>query len=179
MNKILVMFKGRLTDEDFKKAYSNPIKQLFQDIEYELELMPVYFPAGTKKVSKALQKEWLESISLDLKQYDYLLVTEPEYFKTISKQTKAESNLGLIFDTEFDNKALYLPSTQSFYFNPDKTIPQIEQCLKSLSDAIKGIYSEIGSDIIHFEEYPTTISEIKDWLEKLKQYPSLILKLKA
>ena len=83
------MFKGRLTDEDFKKAYSNPLKQLFQDIEYELELMPVYFPVGTKKVSKALQKEWLESISLDLKQYDYLLITEPEYFKTISKQTKA------------------------------------------------------------------------------------------
>lgn len=179
MNKILVMFKGRLTDEDFKKAYSNPIKQLFQDIEYELELMPVYFPAGTKKVSKALQKEWLESISVDLKQYNYLLVTEPEYFKTISKQTKAESNLGLIFDTEFDNKALYLPSTQSFYFNPDKTIPQIEQCLKSLSDAIKGIYSEIGSDIIHFEEYPTTISEIKDWLEKLKQYPSLTCDIEA
>lgn len=174
MKKILLMHKGRLTDNDFNKTYRNAFKNL---TSINLELMPVYWQG--KKVPRAEQREWLENIKDTLSSYDYLLISEPEYFKVISKQSKAEGNLGLIFNTEYANKALYLPSTQAYYFNPDRTIPQIEQALKALSDDISGHYKEIGSDIIHFEEYPKTKEEIQWWLEQLLEAPVLTCDIEA
>ena len=174
MKKVLLMHKGRLTDNDFNKTYKNAFKNL---TSINLELMPVYWQG--KKIPRAEQREWLENIKDTLSSYDYLLISEPEYFKVISKQSKAEGNLGLIFNTEYANKALYLPSTQAYYFNPDRTIPQIEQALKALSDDILGHYKEIGSDIIHFEEYPKTKEEIQWWLEQLLEAPVLTCDIEA
>ena len=174
MKKVLLMHKGRLTDKDFNKTYRNAFKNL---TSINLELMPVYWQG--KKVPRAEQREWLENIKNTLSSYDYLLISEPEYFKVISKQSKAEGNLGLIFNTDYANKALYLPSTQAYYFNPDRTIPQIEQALKALSDDISGQYKEIGSDIIHFEEYPKTKEEIQWWLEQLLDAPVLTCDIEA
>ena len=174
MKKVLLMHKGRLTDNDFNKTYRNAFKNL---ISINLELMPVYWQG--KKIPRAEQREWLENIKDTLSSYDYLLISEPEYFKVISKQSKAEGNLGLIFNTEYANKVLYLPSTQAYYFNPDRTIPQIEQALKALSDDILGHYKEIGSDIIHFEEYPQTKEEIQWWLEQLLEAPVLTCDIEA
>lgn len=174
MKKVLLMHKGRLTDNDFNKTYRNAFKNL---TSINLELMPVYWQG--KKIPRAEQREWLENIKDTLSSYDYLLISEPEYFKVISKQSKAEGNLGLIFNTEYANKALYLPSTQAYYFNPDRTIPQIEQALKALSDDILGHYKEIGSDIIHFEEYPKTKEEIQWWLEQLLEAPVLTCDIEA
>ena len=178
MAKILLMHKGRLTDRDFNLAYKDTFSNYFGS-NVEFTLMPVYFPEGKKKVPRAEQIEWLDSVKDELTKYDYILVSEPEYFKVLAKQQKAESNLGLQFDTAYGNKVLYLPSTQAYYFNKDRTLPKIEQCIKALSSSISGNYSEIGSNIIHFEEYPTTISGIRDWLNKLKDYPELTCDIEA
>lgn len=178
MAKILLMHKSRLTDRDFNSAYKDTFSN-YLGSNVEFTLMPVYFPEGKKKVPRAEQIEWLNSVKDELTKYDYILVSEPEYFKVLAKQQKAESNLGLQFDTAYGNKVLYLPSTQAYYFNKDRTLPKIEQCIKALSSSISGNYSEIGSNIIHFEEYPTTISGIRDWLNKLKDYTELTCDIEA
>lgn len=178
MAKILLMHKGRLTDRDFNSAYKDTFSN-YLGSNVEFTLMPVYFPETKKKVPRAEQIEWLDSVKDELTKYDYILVSEPEYFKVLAKQQKAESNLGLQFDTAYGNKVLYLPSTQAYYFNKDRTLPKIEQCIKALSSSISGNYSEIGSNIIHFEEYPTIISGIRDWLNKLKDYPELTCDIEA
>lgn len=178
MYKILLMHKGRLTDKDFNSAYKETFSN-YLGSNIELTLMPVYFPETKKKVPRAEQIEWLDSIKDELTKYDYLLVSEPEYFKVLSKQQKADGNLGLQFNTIYNNKVFYIPSVQTYYFNKERALPKIEQCIKALSNSISGNYSDIGSNIIHFEEYPTTISEIRDWLEKLKQYPELACDIEA
>ena len=178
MKKVLLMYKGRLTDREFKSTYQKAIKQHL-GTNVDIELMPVYHPNGMKKVPRAIQKDWLKEVEPVLSNFDYILVSEPEYFKVISKQTKAESNIGLIFDTDYGNKALYLPSSQAVFFNPDKANQQIDQCLSALSADINGNYSEIGSDIIHFAAYPTTIEGIAAWLDKLKEYPALTCDIEA
>lgn len=177
MKKVLLMYKGRLTDREFVKTYGNFIKDLGNKVS--IELMPVYHPDNVKKVARQVQKDWLASVEPALKDYDYLLVSEPEYFKVISKQSKAESNLGLIFPTDYSNKVLYIPSYQAVYFNKEKANIQISQCITSLKNDIEDNYSEIGSDIIHFEDYPLSVSSIKEWLEKLKQYPALTCDIEA
>lgn len=178
MKKILLMYKGRLTDREFKSTYQKAIKQHL-GTNVDIELMPVYHPNGMKKVPRATQKDWLKEVEPVLSDFDYILVSEPEYFKVISKQTKAESNIGLIFDTDYGNKVLYLPSSQAVFFNPDKANQQIDQCLSALSADINGNYSEIGSDIIHFATYPTTVEGIAAWLDKLKEYPALTCDIEA
>ena len=177
MVKILLMHKGRLTDKDFNTAYKDTFKRLGSNVD--LTLMPVHFPDNKKKVPRAEQVEWLNSVKDEISKYDYILVSEPEYFKVLAKQSKAESNLGLQFNSIFGNKVFYLPSTQAYYFNKERTLPKIEQCITALFNAILGNYSEIGSDIVHFKEYPTTISEIRDWLEKLKSYSELTCDIEA
>ena len=172
MKKVLLMYKGRLTDREFKSTYQTAIKQHL-GTNVDIELMPVYHPNGMKKVPRATQKDWLKEVGPVISDFDYILVSEPEYFKVISKQTKAESNIGLIFDTDYGNKVLYLPSSQAVFFNPDKANQQIDQCLSALSADINGNYSEIGSDIIHFAAYPTTVEGIAAWLDKLKDYSAL------
>ncbi len=178
MKKVLLMYKGRLTDREFKSTYQKAIKQHL-GTNVDIELMPVYHPNGMKKVPRATQKDWLKEVEPLLSDFDYILVSEPEYFKVISKQTKAESNIGLIFDTDYGNKVLYLPSSQAVFFNPDKANQQIDQCLSALSADINGNYSEIGSDIIHFAAYPTTVEGIAAWLDKLKEYPALTCDIEA
>ena len=177
MKKVLLMYKGKLTDREFTKTYGDFIKTLGNKVS--IELMPVYHPDNVKKVARQVQKDWLNSIEPVLKNYDYLLVSESEYFKVISKQSKAESNLGLIFPTDYSNKILYIPSYQAVYFNKEKANNQIFQCFSSLKNDIEDKYSEIGSNIIHSENYPLTISDIKNWLEKLKQYPALTCDIEA
>ena len=178
MKKVLLMYKGRLTDREFKSTYQKAIKQHL-GTNVDIELMPVYHPNGMKKVPRATQKDWLKEVEPVISDFDYILVSEPEYFKVISKQTKAESNIGLIFDTDYGNKVLYLPSSQAVFFNPDKANQQIDQCLSALSADINGNYSEIGSDIIHFAAYPTTVEGIAAWLDKLKEYPALTCDIEA
>lgn len=177
MKKVLLMYKGRLTDKDFNTIYRPILKQYLNEID--IELMPVHHPSGMKKVPRAVQKEWLQEVAPVLQTYEYILVSDPEYFKVISKQAKAESNLGVIFDSDYKNKVLYLPSAQAVFFNPDKANAQIHQCIEALSNDIAGNYSEIGSDIIHSAAYPTTVNEIAVWLEKLKSYPALTCDIEA
>ena len=86
------MYKGRLTDREFKSTYQTAIKQHL-GTNVDIELMPVYHPNGMKKVPRATQKDWLKEVEPVISDFDYILVSEPEYFKVISKQTKAESSI--------------------------------------------------------------------------------------
>lgn len=61
MKKVLLMYKGRLTDRDFNTTYRPILKQYFNEID--IELMPVHHPSGMKKVPRAVQKEWLQEVA--------------------------------------------------------------------------------------------------------------------
>lgn len=137
-----------------------------------------YHGSGTTKASE--KKEWLKYIKHELDQYDYLLIADADYFKILTKQTKADTNLGLVFTSEYTTaKVVYIPTHVQARYDFNKFKSKAQAALLAIISDISGSYVEIGSDIIHSEYYPQTIDEIKTALEQLKTYPELAVDIEA
>lgn len=98
----------------------------------------------------------------------YILVSDSEYFKILTKSTKVDAFLGYVLDCVYGPwKVIYIPNYRSVFYDPEKVRSKIKQGMNALLDHIHGTYTNPGNDIIHFEAYPRTIEEIKQWLDKL------------
>lgn len=135
-----------------------------------------YEPTG--KVSVKFMKEYLESLleAMDSVGVKWLYVADANYFKVLTKQTKAEQHLGYVLPCtvagyEHMNVVLGL-NYQALIYNPELK-DKLNLSLKTLSDAIAGNYVAIGSGIIHSAWYPEGTQEIREALQSLHQYPML------
>lgn len=98
----------------------------------------------------------------------YIVVSDAEYFKALTKVAKVEVNLGYVLDCEFGPwKVVYVPSYRSIFYDPVKVRAKIKQGMDALVAHAAGNYQTPGNSIIHFAEYPQTYSEIAAWLERL------------
>lgn len=181
MIKVCILHKGTFTQYEFEQIYlKRAIEEGIDLTNCLIDTEQVYFPKTVKKVPAADRQVWLNDNSVLLDRYDYILVSEPEYFKTISGQSKAETNIGLVYPSKFGSaQVLYLPSIQSYNYDKLKQEPNIRRTFQTLNKLINSAYVELGSDIIHFEEYPDTLDEIETWLEKLHEYPALTCDIEA
>lgn len=98
----------------------------------------------------------------------YIVVTDSEYFKVLTKVQKTEVNLGYVLKCAYgDFKVVYVPNYRSIFYDPDKVRHKIKQGMSALLQHIAGNYTAPGNDIIKFEAYPQTDVEIEHWLEEL------------
>lgn len=179
MVKTLLLHKGNLAVQTAQGLYGSVAKVLNLSQYSTLELRSLYYDLDGKTKADT-KKEWLKSVKEDLNQYDYLLVSDTEYFKILTKESKADSNLGIIKISEYTTaKILYLPPTFQAKYDLAKFKEKVKITLNSLISDCLGSYSEIGSSIIHSEEYPMTTEEIKLALNKLHSYPELAMDIEA
>lgn len=137
-----------------------------------------------KKTPMVEQKEYLSRLLPTLRDLgiEYLVVCDADYFKALTKGSKAEANLGYVLESQGEYKdgdgethsfegfkVLYCPNHASAYRDEDKVIGKINQCLDALVSHIQGTYVPPGNQIISSEEYPTTVEEIGDWLQRLTE----------
>jgi len=133
----------------------------------------IYLDRTKKKTSAADIREYLHDLLPNL--YDagikLLIVTQPEYFKVLTKQTKTDSTIGDVFkvDSIHGFYATYCPIYTRIFYDPEKTKTKIKLALDSATRWLLGDTSYIGDGIIHFEAYPKTTNEILGWLDKLYQ----------
>ncbi|MBL1322193.1 MAG: hypothetical protein COA63_014210 [Methylophaga sp.] len=125
-----------------------------------------------KRTPVKAQKEYLDDLLPMLEELGvkYLLVADGEYFKTLAKVTKIDPSCGYVLDCaykKYDFKVIYVPSTGSLFYDPEKVTKKIDQGTKALRSFRAGTYREPGKDIIKFAAYPKTAAEIKVWLIKL------------
>ena len=130
------------------------------------------------KAPAGFAREYLKTTLKSLKALGVttLLVCDTDYFKVLTKVKKVDSSHGYIkpcvLEGFTDMNVIICTNYKALFFNPGLQ-HYIDLALKTLEAHNNGIHIEIGSDIIHSAEYPSQNRQIREWLEKLHQYPEL------
>lgn len=99
---------------------------------------------------------------------EYVVVTDAKHFKTMTKATQIDPNLGYVLPSIFgDQKIVYIPNYQAIFYDPERVKAKIAQGLEALQAHRQGTYQPPGTDVLHTEHYPTKDEEIKAWLDQL------------
>lgn len=98
---------------------------------------------------------------------ELLVVSNPEYFKVLTKQSKTDATIGDVLQGVGGFKVTYCPNYGRVFHDPDKTLNRIQLAWKTVDKWTQGIVEKQGANIIKFAAYPTTEEEILMWLDKL------------
>lgn len=160
---VLVPKLGR---DDIEKEYLDPIC-----LDQEKVIAYSLHQTG-KKTPVATQKEYLDALIPILEDLstEYLIVGDGDYFKTLTGVNKADAFLGYVLPNTYPTatagtfNVVYCPNYRQVFYNPTQVRAKIAQSLNALHDHMHSNYGEPGVEIIQFEQYPTTVDSIRDWL---------------
>ena len=130
------------------------------------------FMDGTKKKNSASDmKEYLDDLLPNLKAagIKMLVVTQPDYFKILTKKSKTDATIGDFFVSDYDTDftVTYCPNYGRVFYDPDKMKNKIRMALEATVRWASGNTTVVGKNIIKFSAYPEKEQEIFDWLDKL------------
>ena len=165
---IKYLFLVTSLDEDtIYKTYIKP----FNINPKEVSLLKIYQDPIKKKTSVSIIKEFINSeLKNKLEEVNpkYILVCDSDYFKVLTKKTKAEPYLGYVLKSAYsEHNVLYVPNFKSIFYNPNLVKTNIKTAITSLLNHEKGTYKDPGSDIIHSAKYPLNPKDIKECLQYL------------
>lgn len=141
-NEILVTELHRTPGK--KKTPASEMKQFIND-----ELVPMWTDLAT----------------------EFIIVADSEYFKILTKTSKADVNIGYVMDSAYGpQKVIYVPDYRQIFYDPAKIREKIGRGIEALKAYRNGAYEAPGEGIIHFAAYPTTPEEIEEWLLKLLEW---------
>lgn len=105
-----------------------------------------------------------------------LFVCDSTFFKTLTKETKADSSIGYVKNCVIKGlehiKVIYGINYGQSKYNPN-SLERLKLALTTLENHYKGNHIELGSNIIHNEYYPETKEQKELFLNKLKKYPMI------
>ena len=141
-------------------------------------------PYDKKKVSSNQIHAYFNSLipALDKLGIKYIYCADAEYFKTLTKQRKADNHLGYVLDCAAPKykhmKVVLGLNYGGLLYNPNQA-PKLDLSLTTLADSYNGCYQQLGANIIHKAQYPVFIPQIQAFLNSLHQYPSLTCDIEA
>lgn len=141
-------------------------------------------PYDKKKVSSNQIHAYFNQLipALDKLGIKYIYCADAEYFKTLTKQRKADNHLGYVLDCaapKFKHMKVVLGLNYGgLLYNPNQA-PKLDLSLTTLADSYTGCYQQLGANIIHKAQYPVFIPQIQAFLNSLHQYPSLTCDIEA
>lgn len=141
-------------------------------------------PYDKKKVSSNQIHAYFNSLipALDKLGIKYIYCADAEYFKTLTKQRKADNHLGYVLDCaapKFKHMKVVLGLNYGgLLYNPNQA-PKLDLSLTTLADSYNGCYQQLGANIIHKAHYPVFFPQIQAFLNSLHKYPSLICDIEA
>lgn len=153
---------------EIKKHYYDPyLKALDNDVM----VCDLYIKKGKKKTPAAELKEYCEELIPNLVDagITFLVITQPDYFKVLTKQAKTDATIGDVVPTVVPGlMATYCPNYARIFYDPEKTKEKIDLALGSAVRWLKGDTSITGANIIKYESYPNSDDEILEALAELK-----------
>ncbi|AXH72067.1 MAG: DNA polymerase family A [Podoviridae sp. ctda_1] len=137
----------------------------------EVLVLDLFQEQGKKKTAVKLIKEYVESELVPTLQdqgVEYIMCSDSEYFKVLTGQAKVEANLGYAMDCKYGPwKVFYVPSYRAVFYDPIKIKAKIKQGIDAMMQHKAGLYLPPGNEVIKFEYYPETPTQIADALDKL------------
>jgi len=133
---------------------------------------------GKKKAAVSFIKEYLEQLLLGLNDLgvEYLYCTDSDYFKVLTKVSKAEPHHGYVLPCKvkgYEHMRVVLGiNHQALIYNPDLQA-KLDMGLKTLAAAVQGTHTELGADIIHTAIYGHTTEQVRFILARLHDHPAL------
>jgi len=168
--KTAILIKSTaLNKNELLKHYIDPIG-LMHD-----EVFAVSLRHENNKCTIAQAKVYLEELLPILNDLGVvnLFVCDGIYFKALTKIGKLAPHYGYAAEsklTGYEGFKSFLGSNyQSLMFNPSVQV-KIDLSLAALSATVLRTGVKLGSNVIHSEYYPKSVSEIKDTLAKLLSY---------
>lgn len=157
----------QINKDEILRAYITPYGLVPEDVI----IITLHQAENKKKTPSSEQKAYINdellSVLEDI-QVQYLVIGDADYFKTFTKQSQAERNLGYVLDTAYGQfKAVYVPNYKSIFYDPEKVNAKIAQGMNALMQHQACLYTDPGVGIIKFAEYPKTDAQIQIWLNKL------------
>lgn len=153
--------------DEIYKAYIEPFPEIDAN---DVLVLDLHIGQGKKtpmSEMRAYINEELAPILTELK-VEYLLVTDADYFKALTKAAKVEVHLGYIMECAVGPwKVVYAPNYRQIFYDPDKVKGKISLGVSAIIKDRLGKYQAPGAGIIHFAAYPQTVDEIEQWLERL------------
>lgn len=153
--------------EEMIKTYLLPYDLSMEDFIFlELHSAPGKKKTPAREIKEFIKQE-LQQV-LDDAETQYIICTDSDYFKILTKEAKAEANLGYVCDSVWGKqKVIYTPNYRQVFYDPPVVKAKIAQGMDALLNHIRGQYAEPGQGIIEFEAYPDTPEKIKAWLDQL------------
>lgn len=177
---ILIKNSSFFTDE-ITKYYVNPLSQ--QGINKN-NLIAITLEYNSKKSTAAERKEYLNILLPEITRLNIttLYVADSEYFKTLTKQIKADIHIGYTLKCAikgYEHLDIILGvNYQAITYNPALS-DKLNLSLKTLTTHLTGVYQDPGINIIKYQSYPNTIQDIKLALDSLYQYPKITLDIEG
>lgn len=161
-----------------------PLQQYYIDpLTYQLpglSIIAVSLDYGNaKKPSATTMKAYLDTLLPELRKagVKYLYCADGSYFKTLTKQVKAEVHLGYVLPCAikgYEDMQVILTMNHQAIFANDSIKDKIHRTNETLVSAIDGTYAPPGEGIIKYEKYiPADAEQIRRALESLHRCPAL------
>ena len=198
--EIAVLIKeGAFKQKAMIEHYFDPLSKLGIQPDSMLGLSLAYNAQNKAPIS--LVNESLETIlkACDKLGITTMLVADATYFKKLTGEHKAEPHYGYIkpctitrevqeYDdiTEsyktikkpYDINIILSVNYQQLFFKPDVQ-ERLTMSLETLANHSQGTHVDLGVDIIHSAEYPSSQEEIVSILARLHAYPELTCDIEA
>ena len=163
----LAILSTHINTDEMRKAYLDP----FGIDPASVIIFSLFQAPGKKKTPAKEIKEYIEHElvpQLNDCAPKYLVCTDAEYFKVLTKTSKVDAQLGYVMDCIFGPwKVVYAPSHRSIFYDPPKVKAKIAQAMEALCDHARGMYQAPGSEVIKYEFYPQGVEEIEHALNQL------------
>lgn len=173
---VLLIKESSFRKDELEKHYINPLVDSNIPRDSLLGLSLKYNEHG--KCPVKLIKAHLQTVlkACDKVEAKFLYVCDGNYFKTLTKEKKAEPHYGYIKGCAIEGyehlKVILAPNYQSLFYNP-VVQDKLDMSLSTLVEATQGTHKILGSDIIHYEYYPDKVESIRQLINSLHQYDSL------
>lgn len=164
--KIAILVQQIRVDE-IQKTYLTPYSVEPEDVL----VLDLHASKQAKNTPVKEIKEYIEQMlypAMEDAGVEYIVCSDPAYFKVLAGVTKVDANIGYVLDSIIpDMKVIYVPSYRRLFYDPEKIGTQIKQGMEALTSYMKGGYTPPGTGIIHQAHYPKTVEDISCWLNKL------------
>lgn len=167
---------------ELSNAYVSPFTKAGISRDDVIGFTVAYDPVGKAPVK--LIRNYLANLMPALKHLGtkFIYCADAAYFKTLTKVKKAEPNLGYVLPCALegfeDIKVVLGVNYKSLIYNPENE-SKLMLSIETLINAVNGDDKPLGSDIVHFAEYPTEPEEIDHWLEQLLDKPQLTVDIET